>query len=150
MRSLPDVKSAIVYASVHHGNTEKVAKAMGKAVKARVWSIGEAKADKLKDYKMVGFGSGIYFVKHHQKILEFVKKLPIVKGKKAFIFSTAGVKRRGYATKAHKALRDLLKERGFDVVGEFNCPGFDTYGILKLIGGRTRGTSRRHRNSSRA
>ena len=133
------MKSAIVYVSVHHGNTEKVAKAMGKAAKAKVWSVADVKAEKLKDYKMIGFGSGIYFVKHHQSILEFVEKLPEMKGKKAFIFSTAGVKRRGYATNAHTTLRKMLKSKGFEVVGEFNCPGHDTYGILKLIGGINKG-----------
>jgi len=139
MRLISDVKAVIVYTSVHHGNTEKIAKAMGKAIKARVWKVGDAKAEKLDDYKMIGFGSGIYFVKHHQTVLDFVEKLPLMKGKKAFIFSTAGVKRRGYATNAHKTLRDLLKSKGFEVVDEFNCPGFDNYGILKLIGGINKG-----------
>ncbi len=137
------MKSAIIYVSIHHGNTEKVAKAMGRVLKAKLWKAGEANVEKLKDFKLIGFGSGIYFAKHHQSLLKFVEGLPPMKGKKAFIFSTAGVKRRGYASNAHKKLRDLLKSKGFDIVGEFNCPGWDTYGILKLIGGINKGRPNR-------
>lgn len=133
------MKSAIVYVSVHHKNTEKVAKTMAKTLKAKLFTAGQASGKKLQGYDIVGFGSGIYFAKHHKTLLEFVEKLPLMEGKKAFIFSTAGVKRRGYATRTHKTLRDSLKGKKFDVIGEFNCPGHDTYGILTLIGGINRG-----------
>ena len=39
----------------------------------------------------------------------------------------------------HKALRKKLKEKGFDVVGEFSCKGYTTYKIFKLIGGINKG-----------
>jgi flavodoxin len=133
------VKSAVVYVSVHHGNTEKVAKVIAKTLKAKLFRVSDASAKKLEDYKLIGFGSGIYFVRHHQTLMKFVEKLPENEGKKAFIFSTAGVKKRGYATMAHKPLRDSLKSKKFDVIDEFNCPGHDTYSILKFIGGINKG-----------
>jgi len=32
-------------------------------------------------------------------------------------------------------LRKKLIEKGFNIVGEFSCKGFDTFGMLKYIGG---------------
>jgi flavodoxin len=32
-----------------------------------------------------------------------------------------------------------LEEKGLTVVGEFSCRGFDTYGLMKLVGGIERG-----------
>lgn len=139
MPSNPYVKAAIVYVSVHHKNTEKIAQTMAKTMKAKLFKTSEVSKKKLADYDVIGFGSGIYFAKHHKTLLEFVEKLPLMEGKKAFIFSTAGVKRRGYATRTHKPLRDSLKTKKFDVIGEFNCPGHDTYGFLTLIGGINKG-----------
>ena len=39
----------------------------------------------------------------------------------------------------HKTLRTILTAKGFNIVGEFNCAGFDTYGALKLVGGISKG-----------
>jgi len=55
-----------------------------------------------------------------------------MKGKKAFIFSTHGAKEiKNY----HNELKKKLVEKGFDIVGEFDCVGWDTYGPLALTGG---------------
>lgn len=35
----------------------------------------------------------------------------------------------------HKKLKKKLSEKGFDIVKEFSCKGFDTFGMLKYIGG---------------
>jgi flavodoxin len=50
----------------------------------------EAKPETLATYDLVGFGSGIYFGKHHRKLLQFVETLPPVTQKQAFVFSTRG------------------------------------------------------------
>ena len=39
----------------------------------------------------------------------------------------------------HKPLKAILTAKGFNIVGEFNCAGFDTYGAPKLFGGISRG-----------
>jgi flavodoxin len=36
-------------------------------------------------------------------------------------------------------LREKLESKGFSIVGEFNCTGFDTYGLLKITGGIQKG-----------
>ena len=41
--------------------------------------------------------------------------------------------------KNHEQLRTALASKGFRIIGEFNCPGFDTFGPLRLIGGISKG-----------
>jgi flavodoxin len=49
------------------------------------------------------------------------------------------VKQERSLVKFHEALREKLQSKGFNVVGEFNCAGFDTYGFLKVVRGIKRG-----------
>ena len=130
------MKGIIIYKSVHHGNTLKVAEKMAEVLNAEIKEVEEANAEEIKNYDIIGFGSGIYFGRHHRRILKFVDELPSMYGKKAFIFSTRG----GTPTYLnHMALRRKLKSRGFIIVGEFSCRGYDTYSIFKYIGGVNKG-----------
>jgi hypothetical protein len=52
------------------------------------------------------------------------------KNKKAFIFTTSGTNK-----DYNKPLEEKLLGKGFGVVGEFSCKGFDTWGHLKLLEG---------------
>jgi len=125
------MKTLIIYESVHHGNTEKVVKIMASVLEADLLKPDEIDKKILFDYDLIGFGSGIYFGKHHKRLLDFINSLPPL-NKKAFIFSTKG----GTPTWLnHKKLRKKLIEKGFNIVGEFSCKGFDTFGMLKYIGG---------------
>lgn len=129
------MKTLIVYISVHHQNTEKVAKVMAEELGADLVTIEEAQSRSLDEYDLFGFGSGIYFMKHHKTLLRFAEKLPAVIGRRAFIFSTSGEG----GTRKHAALKDKLVYRGFSIVGEYSCKGWDTFGLLKLIGGINKG-----------
>ena len=129
------MRVAIVCKSIHHGNTRKVTEAMAEVLKAKVMEPEEA--GKL-DHDMVGFGSGIYAWKHHRSLFKLVEKLPDQKGRKAFIFSTSGGGR-VLGKGGHRKLRKTLEDKGFKVVGEFNCRGWDTFGPLKLAGGINKG-----------
>ena len=51
----------------------------------------------------------------------------------AFVFSTSGLP--VLAKLWHAPLKKLLGRKGFEVVGEFACRGFDTWGPLWLAGG---------------
>jgi flavodoxin len=127
------MKTFIVCFSYHHKNTDKIASVLAKTLDAEVKMPGEVSPQGFSEYDLVGFGSGISFGKHYKVLLDFVDKLPPVTKKKAFIFSTSG--QTGKTSKFHQKLREALQSKGFDVVGEFNCAGFDTYGILKIVGG---------------
>lgn len=136
------MKSALICASVHHGNTDKIARTMADALEATLFRPDEATAKVLSEFDLLGFGSGIYYSKHHKTLLSLVSSLPVVENKKAFIFSTAGVSDRlieKNQTKNHKALRDQLADKGFNIVGEFSCSGFNTWGYFRLLGGRNSG-----------
>ncbi len=129
------MKTLIIYTSVHHQNTEKVAKVMAEELEADLLPVGQEQSRTLAGYELVGFGSGIYFMKHHKTLLQFVETLPAVIGRRAFIFSTSGEG----GIRKHAALREKLLYRGFSIVGEFSCKGWDTFGPMKLIGGINKG-----------
>jgi flavodoxin len=129
------MKTLIVCLSMHHGNTKKIADAMAAVLDADVISPGDANGERLAAYDLIGFGSGIAFGKHYKGLLRWVDALPVL-DKNAFVFSTRGSPRPG---SHHRALKDQLEGKRLTIVGEFSCRGFDTYGVLKLIGGIAHG-----------
>ena len=133
------MKTIIIYTSIHHGNTEKVAKVMANILDAALLQVKQADASMLEQYDLVGFGSGIYFGKHHKSLLDFVDKLPILRDKKAFIFSTSGLRKIRFIHDFDKPLKGKLQRKGFDIIGEFSCRGLDTYRATKLVGGINKG-----------
>jgi flavodoxin len=130
------MKTLIICESVHHGCTKKIADAMAAALNSEVKKPGDVDAGKLAEYDLIGFGSGIYIGKMHKNMLKLADNLPGLE-KKAFIFSTAGGDNENM--KYHKALKDKLASKGFKIMDEFSCRGFDTFGPLVLIGGLNKG-----------
>jgi len=128
------MKTLIIYYSKHHRNTEKIAKTMGGVLDADVIELGSVKMDKLAGYDLIGFGSGIYYSRHDKSLLEFANSLPKT-DKKAFIFSTSGMGLSVY----HRALKKKLLDKGFTIIGEFSCKGFDTVGPFQYVGGINKG-----------
>jgi len=128
------MKSIIIYISIHHENTKKIAEVMSKKLGAELISIDQIDLVNLKDFDLVGMGSGIFHGKHHGKILEFAS-VDGIKGKDVFIFSTSGTGNKKY----NQALRNQLEINKANVIGEFTCKGFDTYGLMKWIGGISKG-----------
>ncbi len=130
------MKVLIVYSSMHHKNTEKIAHAIAEVLNADLIETKNAKPEDVLKYDLIGFGSGIYMFKHHKSLFKFIKNLKVVNEKKAFIFSTSGSLN---GKKFHKKLREELTKKGFKIIDEFNCLGWDTFGLLKLIGGINKG-----------
>jgi flavodoxin len=133
------MKTLIIYISVHHGNTERVAKAMANILDADLLPVEQADASMLEQYDLIGFGSGIYFGKHHESLLDFVDKLPMIRNKKAFIFSTSGLRKIWFIHNFDKPLKEKLQWKGFDIIGEFSCRGFDTSRAAMIVGGINKG-----------
>lgn len=129
------MKILIVYESFHHGNTERIARAMAEAAGARLAHVKEVSKDDVAAADIVGFGSGIYFWQHHHRLLKLADELSLQKGKNAFLFSTAGLR---LPLLMHHVMRKKLRKKGFRIVGEFACRGLDTFGPLSLIGGIAR------------
>lgn len=133
------MKALVVYVSIHHGNTEKIAEIMADALDASLLQVKQVDASMLEQYDLIGFGSGIYFGRHHKSLLDFVDKLPSLRNKKAFIFSTSGLRRIRFIHDIDKPLKDKLQRKGLDIIGGFSCRGFDTFGAAMIIGGINRG-----------
>ena len=132
------MKTAIAYVSIRHGNTEKIAKAMANVLQAELLRPEEVNADTLSRVDLLGVGSGIYNSKHHERLFDMVDKLPTVKNRNAFIFSTSGWGEKRLE-KYHEPLRSKLVGKGFNIIGEFTCFGLDTEGMLRLTGGANKG-----------
>lgn len=128
------MKALIIYSSVHHGNTKKVVDVITKTLGADVLKLDEAKNPSFEEYDLIGFGSGIFHGKHHEKLLQIIEKSHL-EGKDAFVFSTSGTG----SNKYNKSLITLLESKGAVMKGSFSCKGFDTYSIFKWIGGVAKG-----------
>lgn len=132
-------KSLIVLYSYHHQNTEKLAKVMAEILDAEIKGPKEINPEELQRYDLIGFGSGIYSAKHDESLLELADELPEVNNKNAFLFSTAGITGKSKSAKDHSKLREKLESKGYTVIDEFQCKGFNTNSFLRLFGGMNKG-----------
>jgi flavodoxin len=127
--------AAIVFTSIHHGNSRRVAEALAAELAADLIPADSAAAQDVSAYDLVGLGSGIYFGRHHRLLRSLVsawRKPP----RRTFLFSTAGLP--FLKRLQHASLRRRLKKQQCDILGEFCCRGWDTVGPLWLMGGINR------------
>lgn len=133
------MKTLLVLYSYHHMNTEKVAKVMAKVFDAPIKTPDQVDPNELQEYGLVGFGGGIYGAKHHESLLDLADNLPKVSSKKAFIFSTSAIMGKEKVAEDHLTLRKKLESKGYIIVDEFACKGFNTNSFLKYLGGMNKG-----------
>jgi flavodoxin len=132
------MKSLIVCASKSHGNTRRVAERIAEVLEADIVTPESVDPATLREYDLVGFGSGIYYMTVDARLRNLIRHLPTVDHIKAFTFFTSGAREvplLGY----HKPVRKQLESKGFEVIGSFSCRGFDTVGPFGFIGGINRG-----------
>ncbi len=133
------MKTLLILVSYHHHNTEKIAKVFAEVLDAQIKTPQQVKSEELEEYGLIGFGSGIYSGKHHADLLDLADNLPRVTGKKAFIFSTSAITGDAKVARDHSLLKEKLQSKGYVIVGEFSCKGFNTNSFLKLFGGMNKG-----------
>jgi len=128
----------LVRTSVHHGNTARVATAMADVLGAECLAPEDCPSNRLATCQLLGIGSGIYYGRMHDAIWRWVRDLPerFGTGPAVFIFSTSGLPI--LSRFWHHPLRTAIHRKGFRVIGEFACRGFDTWGPLWLAGGLNR------------
>ncbi len=114
------MKTLILYESYNRGNTKKVAGAIASALGAELKKPGEVDVEKLGDYDLIGFGSGIYGGKFHEGMMKLAGSLPHLE-KRAFLFSTSLFGNKGMVR--HAEMKAILGGKGLTVVGEFTCKG---------------------------
>lgn len=130
---MPDNKPkiAIIYCSVHHKNTLKLIEAISKKY-PDILLLDAAKVilKNLQEYDIIGIASGIFYGKMHKAALTFLENnLP--EHKKSFIIYTSGSEKADYGKDAEL----IIRSRNCTYLGKYSCPGFDTFGPFKLVGG---------------
>ncbi len=127
------MKSIIVYASVHHGNTRKIVDAIAEKYGIETLNALETGEKDLSGYDLIGFASGIYAGRFHKSITEFAKNnLP--DGKKIFYIMTSAM-----GKDFSNSMGPAVEGKNAKVVGTFSCHGYNTFGPFKLVGGTSKG-----------
>ena len=108
-------KAVILYASVHHKNTEKVVNYIASAIDADVIDLLKNRNPSIEQYELIILASGIYFGSFH----------------KVIVLYTCGIPYRNYAKSSEK----ILRENNANYISAFHCRGYDTYGPFGKIGG---------------
>ncbi len=132
-------KIIIIYESYHHNNTEKVAHILAQGLQSDLHKPSQVKPSQLLDYDVIGIGTGIYFGKPHHKINSFLDKLPLLNGKKSFLFTTSGNTNTKYIQGVIQEIIFKMEEKGLKIIDSFSIKGWNTFGPFRLIGGINRG-----------
>lgn len=128
------MKTVLIYASTHHGNTKKVVDAISSECEIEVVDATKVHEKDIRDYDLIGFASGIFFTKFSEQVLNFARvNLPA--NKDVFFIATAGNPMNGN----FNSIADIAKDKKCNERGRFQCKGFDTYGPFKLVGGIQKG-----------
>ena len=132
-------KTIIIYTSYHHNNTKKLLDEISKKKNIKLIKAENVNSINLDDYDYIGFASGIYTFDFSKQIINLVKNIELKEKQKVFLIYTYGFKLKQY----DKNIISILKDKRIEVIGSFGCKGYDTFGILKYIGG----ISRNHPNN---
>lgn len=136
-------KSLVIVFSCHHNNTEKIANVFSNILAALVKTPQQVTPEEIVEYDLVGFGSGIYSATFDPSVLDLADRLPYVNNKKIFLFSTYGapafIANKEFIEKNHEQIREKLTAKGYVVVGEFGCAGWNTNSFLRFFGGLNKG-----------
>ena len=133
------MRSILIVISIHHNNTLKIAKEIAKILDSSIKNPSQVKSEEIQDYDLIGFGSGIYGANHHESLFELVDKIPQVNNKKAFLFSTAALTNKKKVINDHSKLREKLESKGYMILDDFQCKGFNTNSFMKYLGGMNKG-----------
>ena len=126
------MKIAIIFASVHHGNTRKVVEQIAQNNDVDLIDATQVKEKDLSEYDRIGFASGIYYGKFHQSVLNFAS-VNLPEYKEVFLICTLG------GSAAYQSIETIIKDKHCNVIGKFSCKGYDTFGPFKLVGGIAKG-----------
>lgn len=121
-------KVAIIYASVHHKNTEKLVQGIARKCPVDLYDISRLKNIDPKSYDVIGFASGVYMARPHRSIRRFLDENK--EGlKKTFVILTSGIGKGEFST----SFSEELKGKGYEVLGDFECRGYDTFGPFRML-----------------
>jgi flavodoxin len=130
------MKTIIIYTSTHHGNTEKVAQAIGEVLKADLHSLEKENAASinLEGYDLIGIGAGVRAQKPDPKIMRALKNFDLA-DRNVFLFSTSA----GNSVDEILLLKQAVLQKRARLKGEFMCAGFFDWAFMKWFGGYNKG-----------
>lgn len=127
------MKSVILTASVHHGNTRKLVDAIANEFEVDVIDVIQVKEKDLSEYDLIGFASGVYGFNLHQAIISFASaNLP--DDKKIFLITTSAMNK-----DFSQSFMQAIEGKNATVVGKFSCHGYNTFGPFMIVGGTSKG-----------
>ena len=126
------MKIAIIFASVHHGNTRKVVEQIAQNNDVDLIDATQVKEKDLSEYDRIGFASGIYYGKFHKSVLNFGSFNQQENKEVVLICTHVG-------SSAYQSIETIIKDKHCNVIGKFSCKGYDTFGPFKLVGGIAKG-----------
>lgn len=132
------MKTVILYASKHQGNTKKLVDAIAAAHAdvdtIDVKTLGKNEYPDLSEYHLIGAASGIYYSaidKDLSRVLSNVLKAQ----DKVFGLITFGGKNKWYG----KDIDGIARMKQAVFMGAYGCEGYDNWGPFKLVGGLQKG-----------
>ncbi len=128
------MNTAIVYYSVHHGNTKKLLDAIAATHAVTLIDVNAQPDADLSPYDRIGFASGIYYSAFAKQILAYAEAhLP--EGKAVFYIYTHGAPGGNFLN----AIRAIAGKKHCAELGEYRCRGYDTFGPFRMVGGIAKG-----------
>jgi len=133
-----DLRTVIVYRSKHHGNTKKLVDAIVTAHPEidtiDVGALGKNEYPDLSPYHVIIMASGIYYGNFDKDLLRVADHC-LRNGDKVVGLMTYG----GQAKFNGRDLDGVCRMKFANLLCMYGCPGFDTYGPFKLVGGMNKG-----------
>ncbi len=133
------MRTIILYASRHHGNTKKLVDAIVEAHPEidtlDVKTLGKNEYPDLHEYHLIGVATGIYYSEIDKDMARVLTNV-LQPQDKVFGLMTYGGKNKWYG----KDIDGICRMRQAIFMGVYGCPGFDTWGPFKLTGGVQRDT----------
>lgn len=109
----------IIVKTKHNDNTLKIAEAMSEAAPVTLTQLEEVENYNIKNFDIIGFGSGVYMGKPDIDLLKYIDKLDF--SGNAFVFSTS--MSLDYK-KSNARMTQILTDKGCNVLGRFGCKGY--------------------------
>jgi len=132
------MRTIILYASRHHGNTKKLVDALVEAHPEidtlDVKALGKDEYPDLSEYHLLGVATGIYYSEIDKDLARVLTNV-LTPQDKVFGLMTYGGKNKWYG----KDIDGICRMKQAIFMGVYGCLGFDTWGPFKIVGGVQKG-----------
>ncbi len=124
-------RTPLIAVSSQTGNTHRVAAAMAEALNADLVAIDQLKDHQIRGRPLIGLGSGVYWLRLAQPVVDLAARLP--SASRVFIFSTSawGL---NWGPFYQSDLAKKLDQRGIEIVDRWHGPGQDRNPLFQWMG----------------